>query len=126
MVSKTGPIRAIPLDRNIYDLSPEEAGKIRQVPGSLEAALAALESDNAFLRKGDVFTDDVVQTWIEYKRKREIDTIKLRPHPGVLPVFRYLKTLKARRLKPAMHQGAIAQSMTRAQGLRLRQPAGKP
>jgi glutamine synthetase len=70
-----------PLDRNIYDLSPEEAGKIRQVPGSLEAALAALESDNAFLRKGDVFTDDVVQTWIEYKRKREIDTIKLRPHP---------------------------------------------
>lgn len=70
-----------PLDRNIYDLPPEEASTIRQVPGSLEAALTALEADHAFLRKGDVFTDDVIQTWIEYKRKREIDTIKLRPHP---------------------------------------------
>ncbi|CAE6828738.1 type I glutamate--ammonia ligase [Paraburkholderia domus] len=70
-----------PLDRNIYDLSPEEARNIRQVPDSLDAALAALEADNAFLRKGDVFTEDVIQTWIEYKRKREIDSIKLRPHP---------------------------------------------
>jgi glutamine synthetase len=70
-----------PLDRNIYDLPPQEASKIRQVPGSLEASLAALEADDAFLRKGDVFTDDVIQTWIDYKRKREIDPIKLRPHP---------------------------------------------
>jgi glutamine synthetase len=70
-----------PLDRNIYDLPPEEAATIRQVPGSLDAALAALEADNAFLRKGDVFTEDVIQTWIKYKREREIDTIKLRPHP---------------------------------------------
>jgi glutamine synthetase len=77
--NKTDP--GDPLDRNIYDLSPEEAGNIRQVPGSLGDALLALESDNAFLRKGDVFTDDVIQTWIEYKRTREIDTIKLRPHP---------------------------------------------
>ncbi|MGF6374401.1 glutamine synthetase [Paraburkholderia sp. RAU6.4a] len=51
------------------------------MPGSLDAALAALETDNTFLRKGDVFTDDVIQTWIDYKRSREIDTIKLRPHP---------------------------------------------
>jgi glutamine synthetase len=77
--NKTDP--GSPLDRNIYDLPPEEALNIRQVPGSLEAALAALEADNAFLRKGDVFTDDVIQTWIEYKQKREIDPIKLRPHP---------------------------------------------
>ena len=70
-----------PLDRNIYDLPPQEASKIRQVPGSLEASLAALEADDAFLRKADVFTDDVIQTWIDYKRKREIDPIKLRPHP---------------------------------------------
>ncbi|MGF6259195.1 glutamine synthetase [Paraburkholderia youngii] len=77
--NKTDP--GEPLDRNIYDLPPEEARNIRQVPGSLEAALAALETDNTFLRKGDVFTDDVIQTWIDYKRSREIDTIKLRPHP---------------------------------------------
>jgi glutamine synthetase len=70
-----------PLDRNIYDLPPEEASEIRQVPGSLEAALNALEADYAFLRKGDVFTDDVIQTWIDYKRRHEIDPIRLRPHP---------------------------------------------
>jgi glutamine synthetase len=77
--NKTDP--GDPLDRNIYDLSPEEARDIRQVPGSLDAALAALEDDTAFLRKGDVFTDDVLQTWIDYKRKHEIEPIKLRPHP---------------------------------------------
>ena len=77
--NKTDP--GAPLDRNIYDLPPEEARNVRQVPGSLDEALAALETDNAFLRKGDVFTDDVIETWIDYKRTREIDTIKLRPHP---------------------------------------------
>ncbi|MGH8245983.1 MAG: type I glutamate--ammonia ligase [Gammaproteobacteria bacterium] len=70
-----------PLDKNIYDLPPEESSKVRQVPGSLEESLNALESDHSFLRKGDVFTDDVIQTWIEYKRKREIDPVRLRPHP---------------------------------------------
>jgi glutamine synthetase len=70
-----------PLDKNIYDLPPEEASKVRQVPGSLEESLDALESDHGFLRRGDVFTDDVIQTWIEYKRKREIDPVRLRPHP---------------------------------------------
>jgi glutamine synthetase len=70
-----------PLDKNIYDLPPEEASKVRQVPGSLEESLHALESDHAFLKRGDVFTDDVIQTWIEYKRKREIDPVRLRPHP---------------------------------------------
>jgi glutamine synthetase len=70
-----------PLDRNIYDLPPEEAAAVRQVPASLDAALAALESDHAFLCKGGVFTDDVISTWLDYKRKHEIDAVKLRPHP---------------------------------------------
>ena len=70
-----------PLDKNIYELPPEEAEKIRQVPGSLEESLAALEADSDFLRRGDVFTEDVIGTWIDYKRRREIDTLKLRPHP---------------------------------------------
>jgi glutamine synthetase len=70
-----------PLDKNIYDLSPEEARNVRQVPGSLEESLHALEEDHGFLRKGDVFTGDVVDTWIAYKREREIDPVRLRPHP---------------------------------------------
>ena len=70
-----------PLDKNIYDLPPEEARNIRQVPGSLDESLRALESDHAFLKKGGVFTDDVIETWIGYKRTREIDPIKIRPHP---------------------------------------------
>ncbi|HEV3105903.1 MAG TPA: type I glutamate--ammonia ligase [Trinickia sp.] len=70
-----------PLDRNIYELSEEEARSVRQVPGSLDAALAALQADHAFLLKGDVFTSDVIETWIDYKRKREIDPVRLRPHP---------------------------------------------
>ncbi|GAB3626829.1 glutamine synthetase [Pandoraea terrae] len=70
-----------PLDRNIYELSPAEAEHIPQVPGSLEEALSALAMDHAFLKKGDVFTDDVIQTWLNYKRKREVEPVKLRPHP---------------------------------------------
>ena len=70
-----------PLDKNIYDLPPEESKKIQQVPGSLEESLSALENDHAFLMKGDVFTDDVIQTWLDYKRKKEIDPVRLRPHP---------------------------------------------
>jgi glutamine synthetase len=70
-----------PLDKNIYDLPPEEAKNVRQVPGSLEESLRALEEDQAFLRRSDVFTGDVIETWLGYKRKREIDPIRLRPHP---------------------------------------------
>ncbi|WP_179405097.1 type I glutamate--ammonia ligase [Burkholderia guangdongensis] len=70
-----------PLDRNIYDLPPEVARNIRQVPGSLDAALQALEDDNAFLRKGDVFSDDLIRTWIDFKRRREVDPVRMRPHP---------------------------------------------
>ena len=70
-----------PMDKDLYDLPPEEIAKIPQVPGSLDEALAALEQDADFLLKGDVFTPDVVETWIEYKRANEVDAVRLRPHP---------------------------------------------
>ena len=70
-----------PLDRNIYDLPPEIGKRVAKVPGSLEAALEALDGDHAFLLKGDVFTEDVVKTWIEYKRTNEVNALRLRPHP---------------------------------------------
>ncbi len=70
-----------PLDKDIYELGPEELKDVPSVPGSLEAALAALEADHEFLLKGDVFTQDAIDTWIEYKRKREVDPVRLRPHP---------------------------------------------
>ena len=70
-----------PLDKDIYGLSPAELSKVPSVPGSLEGALNALESDHEFLTKGDVFTQDVIETWLEYKRGREIDPVRLRPHP---------------------------------------------
>jgi glutamine synthetase len=70
-----------PVDKDIYALSPEEAARIRQVPGSLEEALRALEKDHAFLLEGGVFTEDLLETWIRYKREREVDPVRLRPHP---------------------------------------------
>ena len=70
-----------PLDKNIYDLPPEEGKAIKKVPPSLEAALEALEEDHAFLTEGDVFTEDVITTWIDYKMKHEVDAVRLRPHP---------------------------------------------
>jgi glutamine synthetase len=70
-----------PVDRDLYDLPPEELARVPQVPGSLEAALEALESDQDFLQAGGVFTPDLVETWLEYKRTYEIDEIRLRPHP---------------------------------------------
>src|SRR5499426_3428179 len=70
-----------PLDKDIYALTPEELAHVPSVPGSLEGALAALEKDHAFLLKGDVFTADVIETWVEYKRPKERDPLRLRPHP---------------------------------------------
>jgi glutamine synthetase len=69
-----------PLDKNIYELPPEELKKVPSMPGSLAEACDCLEKDNEFLLKGDVFTEDVIQTWIEMKR-REQDQVRLRPHP---------------------------------------------
>ncbi len=70
-----------PLDKDIYDLSPEELANVPSMPGSLEDALDNLENDQDFLMKGDVFTDDAIETWISYKRSKEVDALRLRPHP---------------------------------------------
>ena len=70
-----------PLDRDIYDLPPEELANVAKVPASLAEALDALERDHDFLLRGDVFTDDVIATWIAWKRERELAELRLRPHP---------------------------------------------
>jgi glutamine synthetase len=70
-----------PLDKDIYDLGPEELASVPTMPGSLDEALNALEADHEFLMKGDVFTQDAIDTWINYKRTREVDALRLRPHP---------------------------------------------
>ncbi len=70
-----------PLDKDIYDLPPEELAKVPNTPGSLDESLKALEDDHDFLLKGEVFTSDLIETWIDYKRKKESDQVRLRPHP---------------------------------------------
>jgi glutamine synthetase len=70
-----------PLDKDIYDLPPEELAEIPKAPGSLEESLTALKNDHDFLLRGDVFTADVIETWISYKMKNEVDAMRLRPHP---------------------------------------------
>lgn len=70
-----------PLDKDIYDMEPEELSKVPQAPGSLDAALTCLEKDHGFLLQGDVFTKDVIETWLWLKRTKEVDAIRLRPHP---------------------------------------------
>jgi glutamine synthetase len=70
-----------PLDKDIYDLPPEELADVPETPGTLELALAALERDHEFLLRGDVFTDEVIHTWIDYKREHEVDEVRCRPHP---------------------------------------------
>ena len=70
-----------PLDKDIYELGPEELKDVPSVPGSLDAALNALENDHEFMLKGDVFTQDAIDTWIWYKRTKEVDPVRLRPHP---------------------------------------------
>ena len=69
------------VDFDLFSASPEQLAGIATVPESLADALNALERDNAYLRVGGVFTDDVIKTWIDYKRKNEVDAIRLRPHP---------------------------------------------
>jgi len=70
-----------PLDKDIYGLPPEELAEIPSAPGSLDEALAALDDDKEFLLKGDVFTPDVIEKWVEYKTENEVNAVKLRPHP---------------------------------------------
>ncbi len=70
-----------PLDKDIYDMSPEELKEVPSAPGSLTEALIALERDHDFLLRGDVFTEDVINTWIDYKIEKEVKPMSLRPHP---------------------------------------------
>jgi len=70
-----------PVDKDLYELPPEEAKNIPQVPASLEEALVALENDHEFLLAGGVFTKDLIETWISYKRDNEIKPLAARPHP---------------------------------------------
>jgi glutamine synthetase len=76
-----------PIDKDLYELEPEEAAKVKSMPGSLDQALDALEKDHDFLLRGDVFTKDVIETWLDYKRKKEVDAIRLRPHPHEFALY---------------------------------------
>jgi glutamine synthetase len=76
-----------PLDKDIYDLPPEELAKVPQAPASLAEALRALEADHDYLLKGDVFTQDVIETWIDYKMTREVQALALRPHPWEFALY---------------------------------------
>ena len=76
-----------PVDKDIYDLPPEELVNLPSVPGSLDEALDALEADHDFLLTGGVFSEELISTWIAYKRSREVDAIRLRPHPYEFYLF---------------------------------------
>ncbi len=76
-----------PVDKDLYELPPEEHAQIQQVPGSLDAVLDRLEADHDFLTQGDVFTPDLIETWIAYKRAHEIDPVRLRPTPHEFELY---------------------------------------
>jgi glutamine synthetase len=79
IVNKIDPGK--PLDKDIYDMTPEQLKDVPSAPGSLSESLAALEKDHEFLLRGDVFTEDLIETWIEYKTTKEVQPMQLRPHP---------------------------------------------
>ncbi len=83
--NKTEPLA--PVDKDLYELPPDEAADIPQVPASLEGVLSALEEDHDFLTEGNVFTPDLIETWVDYKRANEIDPIRLRPHPHEFEMY---------------------------------------
>jgi glutamine synthetase len=76
-----------PVDKDLYELPPDEAASIPQVPGSLDTVLNTLEADHDFLLEGGVFTPDLIETWLDYKRANEIDPIRLRPHPHEFELY---------------------------------------
>ncbi len=76
-----------PVDKDLYELPPDEAAAIPQVPGSLDAVLDTLEADHSFLTEGGVFTDDLIETWLDYKRTAELDQLRLRPHPHEFELY---------------------------------------
>jgi glutamine synthetase len=77
----------LPVDKDLYELTGEEAAAIPQVPGSLDAVLDNLERDNDFLTRGGVFTKDLIDTWIDFKRKSEVDYVRMRPHPAEFELY---------------------------------------
>ena len=76
-----------PIDKDLYDLPPEDAAEVALLPGSLGEVLDALEGDHEFLLKGDVFTKDLIEKWISYKREYEVDAMRLRPHPHEFALY---------------------------------------
>ena len=76
-----------PIDKDLYELPPEELEGIDIIPGSLDEALLALEQDMDFLTAGDVFTEDLIETWIRYKREEEIEVARLRPTPTEFELY---------------------------------------
>ena len=76
-----------PVDKDLYELEGDEAKAIPQVPGSLDAVLDNLERDNEFLTRGGVFTKDLIDTWIDFKRKQEVDYVRMRPHPAEFELY---------------------------------------
>jgi glutamine synthetase len=78
---------AAPIDKDLYELPPEEARDVAQVPSSLNAVIDRLEADHDYLLEGGVFTPDLIETWIAIKRGSEIDPLRLRPHPFELALY---------------------------------------
>ena len=76
-----------PVDKDLYELEGADLAAIPQVPGSLPAVLDALEANSDFLTKGGVFTPDLIETWINYKRTAEVDYVRLRPHPAEFELY---------------------------------------
>jgi glutamine synthetase len=76
-----------PVDKDLYELPPEEFAELKQVPGSLPEVLDSLESDHEYLLEGGVFTPDLVETWVEYKRENEVDPIRIRPTPHEFALY---------------------------------------
>ena len=76
-----------PVDKDLYELAPEEAKGVPQVPSSLPAVLDALEADHDYLTEGGVFTQDLIDTWVDYKRTAEVDYVRLRPHPAEFELY---------------------------------------
>lgn len=76
-----------PIDKDLYDLAPEERAQVHSTPGSLEEALNALEKDHEYLTRGEVFTEDLIETWLRHKQEEEVEFVKQRPHPAEFALY---------------------------------------